>query len=81
MRGSLKHHIKPHDQFNRWTVLHEVNTEEHWRVIRCRCECGFISNIRLQSLVEGKSKSCGCATRGRRNDGSRNTTPLALWWD
>lgn len=77
----IKHHVKPHDQFNRWTVLKEVKTEEFYRVIRCRCECGFVSDIRLQSLVEGTSRSCGCANRGRRKDGSRNTTPLILWWN
>ena len=81
MNSRIKHHIRPHDQFNRWTVLNEVEGEEPWRVIRCRCECGFVSNIRLQSLLDGRSKSCGCANRGRRKDGSRNTTPLILWWD
>lgn len=42
--------------FNQWTVI-DYGGDRHWN---CRCKCGSLRRILRQSLVEGRSKSCGC---------------------
>ncbi len=52
--------VKRGAQFNRWTVLHEaVGTKKHRR-FKCRCVCGTVRVVHLQSLRHGHAKSCGC---------------------
>lgn len=47
--------------FGRWTVIDDPSIngrgECYWH---CICECGTTRIVRAQSLVNGKSKSCGC---------------------
>lgn len=46
--------------FNNWTVLdyYEMRgTNTYWE---CKCTCGVIKMVSYSSLVNGKSKSCGC---------------------
>ncbi len=40
------------------------------RVWLCQCDCGGKKAIRLTSLREGFTKSCGCMGRGRKFDAS-----------
>jgi hypothetical protein len=63
MAASLK--IEPGTVFGFLTVLQEV--ERHRkpngaavRVFECVCRCGTKKSIRLSSLKEGKTVSCGC---------------------
>lgn len=53
------------DTFGRWTVLKEGSdqvTPKGRRINRwlCRCSCGVERDVSEQSLVRGKSISCGC---------------------
>lgn len=54
-------------KFNRWTVLsaaHQIPTDAaHKFRWLCRCECGTERIVIGRSLVDGKSKSCGCYER------------------
>ena len=55
--------------------------------VLCKCECGEIRNVKLNYLVSGRSKSCGCLNRelvkmpkthgmgGRKN----KTTEYKIW--
>lgn len=31
----------------------------------CQCECGNVVSVRRQCLLNGYTKSCGCAKKGR----------------
>lgn len=52
------------------------NTYGYWTVIKptgrgkwlCRCSCGNIKEVYKKSLVQGKSKSCGCHLNENRKD-------------
>lgn len=51
--------------FGRWTVLYEVEPKidkrnKRIRYWMCRCECGNEKPVQGHSLINGKSKSCGC---------------------
>lgn len=53
------------DRFGRYTVLQEVEPSVSGRGVRvrrvlARCECGTEKTVRLSSLVEGTTVSCGC---------------------
>lgn len=51
-------------QFNRWYVMHRAeDIFKYGRKIKmwhCRCECGTERDVSENSLLGGKSKSCGC---------------------
>lgn len=47
-------------QFNRWTVLSLGQIRNTHRYVTCRCECGYVADLRLSSVKLGKTKSCGC---------------------
>jgi len=46
--------------FYRWTVVRFAYREGHAYFWTCRCACGVIREVERSSLVQGKSKSCGC---------------------
>lgn len=49
-------------QFGNWTVLYRDNSyksSKHSKWI-CRCTCGTIKSVIKDSLISGRSKSCGC---------------------
>jgi len=52
--------IEPGMTFGKWTVieLHSRNPQK-WT---CKCECGTVRPVLLQSLLRNKSQSCGCTT-------------------
>lgn len=54
--------------FGRLTVMEEVGRHVYpsgdtRRMFKCSCECGTIKNYKLNSLVNGNTKSCGCLQR------------------
>jgi hypothetical protein len=50
----------------RWTVLGRDDEESKLRghtYWKCECVCGVIKSVYMNSLLSGKSKSCGCHSR------------------
>lgn len=52
-------------RFGRWTVMYRGENKRDSRgypitTWHCRCECGTERDIYANSLLNGKSKSCGC---------------------
>jgi len=48
-------------KYGYWTVLHETSRNAKGeRMIKCRCICDTIKNIKLIYLEKGVTKSCGC---------------------
>ena len=62
-RGRKTHSVKSGQFFSKWEVISEVSPKDGKRIIRCKCNCGFISEVRLTELASGKSRSCGCSRR------------------
>ena len=60
--------LKPGQVFGRLTVLEESAPPSEYltykgRWYRCRCQCGNTAVVRRDSLIGGKTKSCGCLRR------------------
>jgi len=72
------------DKFGRWTVVEEPQKRGVYRYFLCRCKCGKTALVRLNSLRQGLSKSCGCLhkelsrTRATKH-GYRNTRLYRIW--
>ena len=74
----------------RWTVIEEAEpytvpaTGERRQRLRCRCDCGTVSIIRLAHLRSGGSASCGCLSREitaktKRTHGLRHSPEYGVW--
>ena len=50
-------------RFGRWTVIELAETVNRTRRWSCRCDCGSVRIVHGQSLVSGRSQSCGCLHR------------------
>lgn len=47
-------------KYNSWTVLKLGDMRQGHRYAKCVCDCGFRSEVRISSLKQGQTKSCGC---------------------
>lgn len=61
--------------FGRWTVLGQAEDYvdkdgKRYTMWHCKCSCqkGKEQNIRQSNLKSGKTQSCGCLARERRNE-------------
>lgn len=68
-KGEL-HHFKIDDKYNRLTIVKMghimcgIKTPKKQKACICKCECGnYVGPIRLASLLNGDSMSCGCYQR------------------
>ena len=52
-------------RFNRWTVLSIGPIVNTHRLAKCKCECGYVADLRLSSVKNGNTKSCGCLRNER----------------
>lgn len=51
-------------KYGRLTVLEYIGSDEKYRsIVKARCECGNIRNVRLSLLLYGSTTSCGCYNR------------------
>ena len=56
--------VKPGQEFDRWTVLGwpfvALITNRRKSIVVCECKCGVVAVVYQDSLLSGKSGSCGC---------------------
>lgn len=79
--------MKPKDligkTFGRLTVIGRSSNDKRGKSRwECRCECGNIKTILADSLVSGKTKSCGCyrkETAPRNNPAKHGMSRTRLW--
>lgn len=61
---TTKPHFKPGKKYGRLTLLERVGNDKdraaQWKL---RCDCGKVSIMPAHEVVNGRSKSCGCANR------------------
>lgn len=72
-------------EFGRWTVIGDVESDGKRQLVPCRCQCGTERKVRADALRSGDSTSCGCFAREfhksrlTRSDLSR-TYIYRIWW-
>lgn len=47
-------------KYGRWTVLEKVERKNRKLSYLCKCDCGKIKAVNADSLLSGRSLSCGC---------------------
>lgn len=48
-------------QYNRWTIIDpNIVSKKYCDKILCRCQCGNIVKVNKRTVLNGRSKSCGC---------------------
>jgi hypothetical protein len=65
-----KHQDVAGKKFGRLTVIsNDVvgRTSQGNKLVACRCECGTEKNIKLNNLLNGNTKSCGCLHKERQH--------------
>lgn len=48
------------ERFNHLVISGEGEQVSGRRMFRCQCDCGAIKTIRMDSVMSGHTKSCGC---------------------
>lgn len=64
--GNVTTGIKIGDRFGRWEAIKEIPSEREFCL--CKCECGTVKEVRIISLRNGHSKSCGCGRRREKTN-------------
>jgi hypothetical protein len=67
-------------RFGQWIVLARDDIEGNYRSRQwlVQCECGKLRLVPGQDLLNGQSKSCGCAPRAKKADHEKTARALAL---
>ncbi len=76
------------EKYGRLTIISKgdpvVSGRQKRGTLRCRCECGVVKDIRVDSIRRGSSKSCGCLfaeahTSHGHWSGSRASPTYSTW--
>jgi hypothetical protein len=54
------HVLTAGQRFGRLVVLSEADSVKHKRRLLCRCDCGTVKSIRVDSIIRCGQRSCGC---------------------
>jgi len=71
-------------KFGRWTAISEAEKRGKSRVWNCLCDCGMGKEVWMESLLNGKSTSCGCyqkeqATKANTRHGMSASPEFRAW--
>lgn len=58
--------------FGKYTIINPVSIKGS-RYVTCKCDCGKTKDVRVDSLLNGDSSSCGCGTIAKRRQSSHAT--------
>lgn len=68
-------------RFGKWTVLEELQARGKHRVVKCKCDCGNIREVLLESLYNSTSTRCrNCAAKERAATHKCSKTRLYTCW-
>lgn len=65
--GCVRKHRHEGQKHGRWTILEEIATRKteksgrDRRIVVAQCDCGVKRELLLESILQGKSTSCGCS--------------------
>jgi hypothetical protein len=62
-------------KFGKWVVLPRDDFESNYRHSKwlAQCECGRLRLVAGQDLLNGRSSSCGCASRRQNSDNGKTS--------
>lgn len=58
--GEIHNKLKISRVVERKQVISSKGTIKYYIIVECECECGNICNKRLDNVITGGTKSCGC---------------------
>lgn len=71
-RPDKRTHVTTGERYGRITIVSETAKEGEFRMFDVRCDCGNTTNVRLNGLRTGNTKSCGCLVK--ETSGNLNKT-------
>lgn len=68
-------------KFGKLTIVELIGKNSNYQFIfKCLCECGNCKNIVRESLIRGKTNSCGCMLgKSSKKHGKRNSIEYSTW--
>jgi hypothetical protein len=66
--------------YGRLTVLGRAPRTKGRECWRCQCKCGNVTATRVDRLISGNTKSCGCFRRERMTTHGKSQTKAFLAW-
>lgn len=80
-KRKTRYKIKVGDRFGRWIVLDFIKKHKGHFYYRCECDCDTVKTVEGCSLLNGRSRSCGCLCRERHITHGMTGTPEYCTWD
>lgn len=69
-------------KIGRLTVIEEVaeRSSDNRRMVKCKCDCGNYTVVRLYEILRGRTTSCGCLRGTKDGEPKRHGTRLYEVW-
>lgn len=80
-RPKSKYEIIISSVYGKWAILKESERRDKWgaKYYECKCECGYIGQVRPDHLLKGQSRECyACNKRGAKHGYARTAT-YRIW--
>jgi hypothetical protein len=71
--------VLPGKKFGNWTVLSNGKKINKSYYVKCRCLCGKVKEVRVGTLINEESKSCGCIAKPARKHGKTKEKVYHVW--
>lgn len=70
---------KPGEKYNSLVVLGEAAKRGEKRYVKCLCDCGGETIVRLTHIRSGQIKTCGCGRSHRKTHGMSRSPEFKSW--
>lgn len=68
-------------EFSKWAIYYNrtKNKNAYFPLVKAKCVCGKIKDVRLDNIINGKSKNCGCIKEKYRKPTGNYERAYRIW--
>lgn len=74
IRGTAQDDFLTGERIHQWTLVSYSHHKGGHCYYLCQCDCGTVKKVRVESILSGASKSCGCLKKSILSERSLGNT-------